>query len=387
MNNLLFSTILLLSPTILLSAQNLVPNPGFEFYHNCPPYPGQIHESVAWDSPNNQTTDFFHRCADPAGGAGVPANLPGTQEPHGGDGYAGIRTWIPVIEGNPLYREYLSVQLTEPLIAGERYAVRFRVSVAEASSHLSDDIGLYFSAAPFEQEALYPLSPHIRQPEGILLKDSSDWTAIGGIYTASGGEQYLILGNFLDDTAMTREEINTGEPVVYYYIDDVEVRPCAGSVDRGRQVDTSLCAGEVLLLAGVPDAVSYRWDNGSDFPERGINGPGTYAVKSRFLCYTEETVFRVSAEDCGCEPDWPNPVLLNTGTSVSLSLPAGINELEFFLYDALGRQVSRQTAEGTLVLPALAAGAYFWRARYVCAPTGGTRLSLKRSGTLMVISE
>ncbi len=371
----------------LLNGQNLVPNSGFESYFNCPPYPGQIHEAIAWDSPNNQTTDFFHRCADPAGGASVPANLLGTQEPYRGDGYAGIRTWIPVIEGNPLYREYLSVRLTAPLLAGERYAVRFWVSIAEASSHVSDDIGLYFSAEPVSQQPLYAVEPHIRQPEGRLLEDTGNWIPISGEYTASGGEQYLLIGNFLDDETMTRRMVADREPVVYYYIDEVEVRSCSRLENQEVSIDTTLCPGRTLLLRGTPGAEAYRWNDGTFLPEKWIDAPGAFTVESRFLCFIQKTTFQVSTGDCDCDLDWPNPLFFQPGTVLSLPLPSRILRIEFHLFDAWGRRVSRQTATGTLVLPSLAAGAYFWRAEIQCSNDSGKPLEIQQRGKLIVVTE
>ena len=365
-----------------LPGQNLVPNPGFERYHQCPPYPGQIHEAIAWDSPNNQTTDFFHRCADPADGAGVPQNLLGRQEPHSGDGYGGIRTWIPVIDGNPLYREYLSVRLTAPLQAGERYAVRFWVSVAEASSHLSDDLGLYFSATAFDQAARYAVTPQLRQPDGFILEDVEKWVSISGAYRAEGGEQYLLIGNFLDDADMTRQPVADREPVVYYYIDDVEVRPCSAPADLHRQIDTSLCSGASLLLRGAAGADDYRWNDGSRLTEKSVTGPGVYSVESHFPCYTLRTAFSVRFEDCACTLQWP---VLHAGTASTLPLPPRADHVEFRLYDALGRLLKRQLVSDSIHLPALPAGAYFWQAEVMCRKESNEVTRQRRSGRLTVV--
>ncbi len=57
------------------SGQNLVPNSDFDQFEICPPYPGQVHLALPWDSPNNKTTDFYHRCADESSSASVPGNF------------------------------------------------------------------------------------------------------------------------------------------------------------------------------------------------------------------------------------------------------------------------------------------------------------------------
>src|SRR5688572_2216175 len=81
-------------------AQNLVPNPGFEVYNNCPPDRSAIAYSpdytsfptaVAWVSAlSNTTPDYYNTCAtNPL--VQLPFNTyNGYQEAHGGNAYAGI---------------------------------------------------------------------------------------------------------------------------------------------------------------------------------------------------------------------------------------------------------------------------------------------------------
>jgi hypothetical protein len=228
------------------NAQNLVPNGSFEQYEQCPPYPGQIHLANAWDAPNNQTTDFFHRCAPASTGASVPANLVGTQAPKSGDGYAGLRTWVPVIDGNPPYREYLTVALKAPLQAGQAYELQCWASAAEASSHFSDGFGFLFSEAPLPPQAIYTSSPGLRFPSGALMEQTKEWEPYAAVYLARGGERYLTLGNFRADTAMMRQQANTQPPTVYYYIDDVKLEACALPDQLLSERDTFVCQGERL---------------------------------------------------------------------------------------------------------------------------------------------
>jgi len=56
------------------------------------------------------------------------------------------------------------------------------------------------------------------------LTDIGSWQLITGTYMASGGEQYLTIGNFEDDVNCGMQQVDegpwTGERA-YYYIDDV----------------------------------------------------------------------------------------------------------------------------------------------------------------------
>lgn len=307
-----------------VGAQNLVPNPGFESYHQCPPYLGQIHEAVGWDSPNNNTTDYFHRCSPVADGAGVPVNRVGEQTPAEGDAYAGIRTWIPAGNQYPVYREYLCTELAEALRAGQPYSISCMVSLAETSTHTSDDIGIYLSNVPFDNERVYSYPPALRPPEGQLIANTASWTRITGTYIAQGGERFLILGNFLDDAQMTRQrrlQTTDAQEMVYFYIDDVRVIACeppAQPLDLGR--DTTLCAGDSLSLnlpAFWEDPV---WQDGTRSPRFTLKQPGTYVVQAQVGACTYADTLVVTA------PPFPELPLVDTflceGDRLVFELPA-----------------------------------------------------------------
>lgn len=350
-----------------MPGQNLVPNAGFEAFHQCPPYPGQIHEAVNWDTPNNNTTDYFHRCAPPEDGASVPQNLLGIQEPYAGSGYTGIRTWIPVIPGNPIYREYLCTRLEEPLQPGERYAVHFRVSLAETSSHASDNLGIYFSPLPFENQRLYAVQPQVENPAGHIIQNTEDWITLSGTFVAEGGEEYLIIGNFLDDETMTRKRLfEDEEPKVYFYIDEVVVEACHYPASLTVEVDTTICEGEQLKLLGLPDAQAYRWDNQVSTRERTVTQAGRYTVVSNQLCHDITTIYQVTEVDCTCNPGFLSPQFLGRGLQVHTNDFTDITQVSIF--DVAGRLVAKlkkHQLQNQAVLR-LAAGTYYYQIRYRC---------------------
>ena len=96
-------------------AQNLVPNPGFEEYFQCPgsynPQGSDRNFAPGWVSPTLGTPDLFNRCS--FGNAGVPHNWAGIANAHKGYGYSGIYAWI----NNNNYREYLQAKLIDSLVA------------------------------------------------------------------------------------------------------------------------------------------------------------------------------------------------------------------------------------------------------------------------------
>lgn len=381
----------ILISTSVLSGQNLVPNPGFERFHNCPPYLGQIQEAVAWESPNNNTTDYFHACSPIANGASVPENSLGEQPPALGNAYAGIRTWIPVIAGNPIYREYLSVQLTVPLQAGVEYAVTFQVSLAESSSHATDDLGAYFSKTALTNERLYQVTPQIQNTKDKILTNKKEWITISGTFIAEGGEAFLAIGTFKDDEEMTRLSILTNEePKVYYYIDEVEVSPCTPPAHLLQIQDTSFCKGEVLELFGPAGAQSYQWDNLTSTVNRELTKAGTYQVISRTVCYELTNIFRVEEEECTCQPTIFSPQLIEPlldGGKLKLNTNDFTQVRHLILFDALGRMVVQLTGDelSNFAAPQLAAGIYFYSLAYDCIDLLGKKVASKQTGKFVAL--
>src|SRR5690606_29989558 len=111
---------------ICANAQNLVPNPGFESYLNCPSNLGQVHYYLGlstvttahnWVSPTLTTPDYFNSCN--LGNAGVPLNYRGYYPAHTGNAYAGIIAFDHItLDTTDVLHEYLQVKLTEPLQPG-----------------------------------------------------------------------------------------------------------------------------------------------------------------------------------------------------------------------------------------------------------------------------
>lgn len=277
-----------------LSAQNLVPNPSFEDLSECPFYPGRIDYAREWDSPNNTTTDLYHACAPDSSKVNVPRNYLGYQQARTGQGYAGIHAWIPSKPPTPQYREYLLVKLLDTLIKDESYSIRFFVSPAENSTHLSDDIGAYVCKEIPQRSDVYKVFPSVRNQEGRILSDTTNWQLISGTYIAKGGERYLIIGNFLRDEQMNRQQVNTGSgsPTVYYYIDDISILPCPKLPQKFTLgPDTALCPGESILLYPDLQRVNYLWGDGSDKPFYQTKDTGSVTLTIQFeACEYADTI-------------------------------------------------------------------------------------------------
>ena len=205
-------------------------------------------EIPPWDTPSEGSDDGFNSCSI-LFQSGSPNNLFGWQYPHSGNGYIGGGFFGT--DG----REYAQVQLDSPLVANEKYCVSYYVSLAASVVGLAcNNLGAYFSANHIYSPTGYWL-PYIPQiNDTAIVSDTTNWTLIYGQFIAQGGERYLIIGNFYNDSSTNTAVINsTLTPWAYYYIDDVNVH-CYGcdsttSIHSGMEV---LYKGKEIVVSPTP---------------------------------------------------------------------------------------------------------------------------------------
>jgi len=260
---------------------NIVPNPSFEEYKVCPqtytPRDGSHKLITFWEYPTNGTPDYFNRCSN-SDLFGVPGNFAGQAEPFHGNGYVGI-----IAIGTDInYREYIQARLLEPMQSGEKYCVSFRVRLATASKFAVNQIGLYFSELDISKdrvksqiESNIGVDPHVRNPVQRILDDKKNWVEVCGLYTATGSENYIVIGNFYlysrtrvveDPDALANE---LGKEYSYYYIDQVLVFPLKGNCeacgciphDLNAEFETMQRTISVITTGGQPP-YKYQWSNG-----------------------------------------------------------------------------------------------------------------------------
>lgn len=216
------------------SAANVVPNPSFETFTQCPSAISQIGHAIPWSSPTLGSSDYYNTCG--VSNLSVPTNGVGVQSAHSGSAYAGVLGWYGLF-GFANYREYIEVPLTCQLTANETYTVSFYVSLADNSEAAISRMGAHLSVGstgpqPFDTPLL--LSPQIENPAGNALTDFTNWTLVSGTYVAAGGEDHLTIGNFYDDANLALMLPGPGAwNASYYYIDDVAVELVGGTGPAG----------------------------------------------------------------------------------------------------------------------------------------------------------
>ena len=245
-------------------AQNLVPNGDFEQYDGCNFLLGDLDSAAFWFNPTNSTPDYFNECV--MGAAGIPSNYFGYQYAHTGTGCGGIYIWFG---GSNNYREYMEVPLTAPLVANQCYQLRMWVNLANSVKYTSHMVGAYFSDTLIDVSTYYvlPFVPQIQNSAGTS-PDSLFWTFISQTFTANGGENYMIIGNFLNDSStiltVANNNISTSnDSACYFYIDNVCLTPCGASCLTG--IDEYSAGYEVKIYPNPASEII-----NIDYPVNGV---------------------------------------------------------------------------------------------------------------------
>ncbi|MCV9385665.1 OmpA family protein [Reichenbachiella ulvae] len=232
-----------------LYGQNMVINPSFEEIWECPYTMDQTKLIKNWFpfGTADPSPDFFHGCAVD-GFMGVPHNMFGEQKAKSGEAYVGMICYLTSRSGRgwkvPVnHREYIMVQLTKPLVAGNEYYGEFWVNLADACEFSINNIGMYFTRdmPNFDWQAMEfgYYKAQVQSDPKKQLDDNNGWTKVSGTFVAKGDELALTIGTFKPDSSLTTKKTKrkfiTGrdknlpkhlQPMIaYYFIDDVLVRP------------------------------------------------------------------------------------------------------------------------------------------------------------------
>lgn len=245
-----------------LSAQNLIPNGGFEQLSGCPSGSGEISLALPWSSAG-APADLFNSChvnSNPSNcsNVSVPLNFAGLAPAKAGSSYAGFYTR----RNNANERSYLTVPLTTPMNTGQLYRVAAFFRKSSACNIATNNIGMLFSTAPLIQpgNGVINLSPPIEVT--TMVADTSVWTPLTGFYIATGGEAHLSIGNFRNDAStaftvlsLTVPSCSNMQNASFYLVDDVTVSAFAEQLNITG--DSVICSGESTTLTGITNTTGW----------------------------------------------------------------------------------------------------------------------------------
>ena len=210
------------------NGDNIVPNPGLEVFSNPPigwTYKGADFGRVVkyWFSATTASPDVY------GPGVRVPRDWAdkgfGQQKAHGGNAMAGI-TVFGCDNGKPHCREYIEIQLAEPLVIGQHYELAFW-TVPMTRSLYVNSLGGYFSVKPVERKTdeILIRTPQVQTPRMLVPTAPGKWIRVSGKFAATYEAEHLLIGNFNDDSNTVTESPGAdSHNYAYYYIDDVSLR-------------------------------------------------------------------------------------------------------------------------------------------------------------------
>ena len=209
---------------------NLVPNGSFEEVDGKLKRLGSIEMAKGWKSPTATNADLFSETV-----ANSPISAPrsqfGDQSALKGTNYAGLRWWS---YQNKQPRTYLQAKLKKQLKKGQKYCVRYYVSLSDLSKYSSNELGVFVSKMLVKKDDNMSLTYNAQIPtlRTEIYGDQFSWKGVCGVYEAQGEEQYIILGNFASNEKTTtgkakrpKGESRQQTLDAYYFIDDVNVFP------------------------------------------------------------------------------------------------------------------------------------------------------------------
>ncbi len=340
-------TSLLLLSTLSLFAQNLVPNPGFEQYNNCPgsfgmipcplfppSYPTTV---IDWISAAPNSPDYYNACSK-SNYATVPNHFYGNYPAHNGNAYVGIAGYsgFTTNSHDNSYAEYVECKLSQPLKPGKSYTISCYVQLAyradpqnSANIVALQELGAALSLGNITSHTT-PLTNSftpLKTTTGGFINGSS-WIYISGIYKASGGEQWLTLGVFNDDNilpAMQHVYPPTPKPssstLNYYLVDDVSVIENPNCDTSYRTDKIMICNKnsfpENLKTTDTSTGANYVWSNGATSSNINISSAGTYWCRSVKGCSLTVDTFHITLHRDTTYTSRDTVVCANTTTLLS----------------------------------------------------------------------
>lgn len=253
---LLSFTLLLGFYTATFGQANLVPNPSFETYTNCPDFSGQLDYVTDWNNVNlvygnfnYGTPDYYNTCSTNSL-ATLPNNSFATLNPFDGDGVVGLVIYNYDV---PDYREYIATQLTQPLNQENSYTIKFRLTGGSIQHYRfnSHNFGIVFSESPLTQNT-YNIINELPQIELDTLLNSNGWIEYSFTYTPDKAYNYITLGSFKHDADINAvDNAISSNKYSTVFIDAIEIKSANGTSIKNNKIENInvIYANENILIS------------------------------------------------------------------------------------------------------------------------------------------
>lgn len=315
MKKIIYIIILFSFSRQVLGQTNFVSNPSFEIYSSCPTGPNQLPKAIGWTAPPNNDAEYLHACSTNTY-YGVPIQAGNYQPARTGNAFVGfiVYNWA-----GQNYREYAQSQLTSTLTFNQNYLIEFFVNRPDGlygGKYAINNIALSFqssftatnSTATNNNVLYYPM--HIYKFGNPIINDTLNWVKISGVYKANGNENYIVIGNFKNDSQT--DTLNTFQgtyPGAVFFLDDVSVVNITSRQWQYR--DTVVNLGDSVLIGPAITGLNVNWyDMSMSFIK---NAPGIYVKPTINTSYIAQETF--------------NSIIYTDTVNVTVLSGAGINNL------------------------------------------------------------
>ncbi len=272
---------------------NLVKNPSFESYNQCPTGFDQIRFANNWNDIDTTaiypygpacSPDYCNTCANPNGLIGIPFAQFYNHYPRTGNGMMEMQVYFDNSFSLVYKRDYIQGKFITNLTYGASYCITFYVVLDQSSQYAINHLGAYIDDGAIDagQDSVGCARPqtafHPQIVEDSILSDTLNWVKVQGSYTANGTEKFITIGNFFDihHTDTIKRNLwyfpwNTANPASWYSLDDVSVMPSSTIADAGPYQWVSPGSDSVFIcipdeglptkwyIAGNPAPLCYGW--------------------------------------------------------------------------------------------------------------------------------
>lgn len=281
-----------------LFAQNLVLNPSFEEYWQCPEKASSFNGFVKdwttfFSSPNYGYVgcyDFIYRDILPVNGSGY--------------------VFLVYSHSDLFPREYIHGTFSKPLIRDSLYYIeyyvhktRYGVAVKNYQAYLSAS---YMDSIPADGTYL-GLEPSIEYVSSDFIVYDSGWVKVADCYLAEGGEQHIMIGLFQSDIEIEGLVI-TGGSYGNLIVDQVGVFPMS---ELRYRADELIYVGDTLHFTA--EDPRHYYDDVGRIAYFTSNDTGCYTLHYRLKNCDMRDSFQVCVEGC---PEVDSIDLFGTGQHV-----------------------------------------------------------------------
>lgn len=403
---------ILASPKPDALAQNLIPNPGFEDYVECPIENHHYSDALNWNTNVVQSSNEFkwherayiHAC-DPQ----VEPWWPEEQ------GEAAIRTMFSYddIEEKSLtqliWTELISIPEKDSLYYVEFTTAPSLLYFPSDNSFTSNmtvpfNVGIKLEGPDFDGniDRLDPLVPDMIASQGAIDDKVPGTMQIGNCFTASGTERYFIYGFFLDETPIgDYTYIGQSETATIRYpifttdnfiVEKVKLDICC---------DTAVCDKDVIDFSGSMDYYLIPekrivWNDGVEGARRSFPESGQYQFTMLTPCGSVTSNWiNVDVEKCKLKVFVPNAFSPNGDAINPLLTPRfsddfEITQLKFSIFNRWGQLVYQTDAiytpgwDGKTQGVDANMGSYIWQLEYSYLE-GERHVREIQSGTVLLL--